>query len=99
RVRREIDIFAVEHDPFAIRRRHRRAEALEFHHVFKGEGMFSWRWLRENRAGEDKTESGKNLHKLLVLFRHSERSRGISDCFLMSEISRDVSTSVDMTVE
>ena len=28
RVRREIDIFAVKNDPFTIRRRHRRADAL-----------------------------------------------------------------------
>src|SRR5438876_1045712 len=39
RVRIEIDIFAIEHDPFSIRRRHRRANALEFHHVLKREGM------------------------------------------------------------
>src|SRR5258708_28649591 len=28
---------------------------------------------------------------------HSERSRGISNCFLTFELSRDVSTSLDMT--
>jgi len=37
--RRQIDIFAVETDPFAIRRRNRRTDALEFHHVFEGEWM------------------------------------------------------------
>jgi hypothetical protein len=37
RVRFQIDIYAIEHDPFAIRRRHRRADALQFHHVLEGE--------------------------------------------------------------
>ena len=40
RVRLEIDIYAIEHDPFAIRRRHRRADPLQFHHVFEGERTF-----------------------------------------------------------
>src|SRR6266487_6897061 len=59
RVRREIDIFAVEHDPFAIWRRDRCAHALQRHHVFECEWMFgAWAWrrrLREKRAAECKT--------------------------------------------
>ena len=31
-VRRQIDILAIEYDPFAVWRRHRSADALEFHH-------------------------------------------------------------------
>src|SRR5262245_5811247 len=50
-VRIEIHIFAIEHDPFTIRRRHRRADAFEFHHVFEHEGMFR-RLLRERAANE-----------------------------------------------
>jgi hypothetical protein len=49
RVLLEIDIYAIEHDPFAIGRRHRRADTLQFHHVFEGERMLArgrWR-LRE----------------------------------------------------
>src|SRR6267143_301625 len=38
-VRGKIDIFTVEHDPFPIRRRYWRADALQRHHVFEGEWM------------------------------------------------------------
>src|SRR6185369_5823113 len=33
----EIDVYAIEHDPLAVWRRHRRAHALEFHHVLECE--------------------------------------------------------------
>ena len=66
-VRLEIDIFAIEYDPFSIRRRHRRADAFELHHVFEGEWMFAAgetrRWcLREERTCEHETDCDKNFH-------------------------------------
>ena len=67
RVRLEIDIFRIEHHPFSIRRRHRRADAFELHHVFEGEWMFAggdtgpW-CLREKRSCERETECDKNFH-------------------------------------
>src|SRR6266487_6319159 len=52
RVRFQIDVYAIEHDPFAIRRWHRRADALQFHHVLECEWMLlRWR-LREHRDSE-----------------------------------------------
>ena len=63
RVRFQIDIYAIEHDPFAIRRRHRCADALQFHHVLEREGMLlRWR-LREHRGGEQKECCEKTFHK------------------------------------
>src|SRR6266436_1405229 len=41
RVRFEIDIYAIEHHPFAIRRRHWRADALKSHHVLERERVFA----------------------------------------------------------
>jgi hypothetical protein len=41
RVRRKIDIYRIEHDPLSIRRRHRPADALEFHHVLERERAFA----------------------------------------------------------
>ena len=42
-VRFQIDVYAIEDDPFAIRRGHRRADALQFHHVLEGEWtLCSW---------------------------------------------------------
>src|SRR2546430_1918237 len=38
-VRFQIDVYAIEHDPFAVRRRHWRADTLHFHHVFEREWM------------------------------------------------------------
>ena len=67
RVRFQIDIFAIEHHPFSIRRWHRRADELELHHVFEGEWMFAtgdtgpW-CLREKRSCEPETECDKNFH-------------------------------------
>jgi len=48
RIRGEIDIFAIEHDPFPIRRRYRRADALQRHHILEGEGMFLRSGLSEH---------------------------------------------------
>src|SRR5262245_42120179 len=49
-VRFQIDIYAIEHDPFTIRRWHRRADALESHHVLERERtLLRWR-LRERRS-------------------------------------------------
>ena len=63
RVRFQIDVYAIEHDPFAIRRRHRRADALQFHHVLECERMLlRWR-LREHRGGEQKECCEKTFHK------------------------------------
>src|SRR5437899_12940590 len=61
RVRREIDVFAIEHDPFAIGRRHRRADALQRHHVFECEGMFSV--LSKSRSGQRENDCQKNFHE------------------------------------
>src|SRR6266566_7895448 len=72
RVRFQIDIFAIEHHPFSIRRRHRRADAFELHHVFEGEWMFAtgdtgpW-CLREKRSCERETECDKNFHLAVKL--------------------------------
>ena len=41
RVRLQIDVDRVEHDPFSIRRRHRRADPFEFHHVLESEWLFA----------------------------------------------------------
>ena len=63
RVRFQIDVYAIEHDPFAVRRRHRRTDALQFHHVFEREWMLlRWR-LREHRGGEQKECCEKTFHK------------------------------------
>src|SRR5882724_7565415 len=55
----------------AIRRRHRRANALQRHHVFEGErvlgGVRSLR-LREYGDGENKTDGGENLHAFRFYF-------------------------------
>ena len=61
RVRLKIDIDAVEHDPFAIRRRHRRADAFERHHVLECEWMFLR--LREHGRRKRKNDCEKNLHE------------------------------------
>src|SRR6266550_6413893 len=71
-VRLEIDIFAIEYDPFSIRRRHRRADAFELHHVFEGEWMFAGgdtaRWcLREKRTRDHETDCDKNFHLAVKL--------------------------------
>ena len=63
RVRFQIDIYAIEHDPFAIRRWHRRADALQFHHVLECEWtLLRWR-LREHRGREQKECCEKTFHK------------------------------------
>src|SRR5436190_21525300 len=63
RVRFQIDIYAIENNPFAVGRRHRRADALQFHHVLEDEWMFlRWR-LREHRRGEQKECCEETLHK------------------------------------
>src|SRR5438552_18139015 len=72
RVRFQIDIFAIEHHPFSIRRWHRRADAFELHDVFEGEWMFATgdtgRWcLREKRSCERETECDKNFHLTVKL--------------------------------
>src|SRR4051812_32303553 len=62
-VRFQVDVYAIEHDPFAVRRRHRRADALQFHHVFEREWMLlRWR-LREHRRSEQKECCEKTFHK------------------------------------
>src|SRR6266404_2269725 len=72
RVCLEIDIFCLKHHPFSIRRRHRRADAFELHHVFEGEWMFAtgdtgpW-CLREKRSCERETECDKNFHLAVKL--------------------------------
>src|SRR6476660_8611082 len=83
RVRLQIDIFAIKHHPFSVRRRHRRADALELHHVFEGEWMFAagdigpgpW-CLREKRSCECETECDKNFHEP----ERFRRSRGHAKC-------------------
>src|SRR6478672_6543856 len=63
RVRFKIDLYAIEHDPFAIRGRHRRADALQVHHILERERtLLRWR-LREHRAGEQKECCEKTFHK------------------------------------
>src|SRR5580765_4796883 len=62
-VRFQIDVYAIEHNPFAVRRRHRCADALQFHHILECEWTFlRWR-LREHRAGEQKECYEKTFHK------------------------------------
>src|SRR6267378_705640 len=81
RVCLEIDIFAIEHHPFSIRRRHRRADAFELHHVFEGEWMFAtgdtgpW-CLREKRTCERETECDKNFHLAVKLPPNSRTCKG-----------------------
>src|SRR2546427_3512331 len=39
----EIDMYTIQHDPFAIGRWHRRADAFQFHHVFESErALLRW---------------------------------------------------------
>jgi len=58
RVRLQVHIDGIEHDPPSIRRRHRRADPFELHHVFEREGALgaggrgARRRLRQQRAGE-----------------------------------------------
>ena len=61
RVRLKIDIFAVKYHPFAIRRRHRRADAFERHHVFEGEWTFLG-CLRESCGSEENSEHHGCFH-------------------------------------
>ncbi len=60
-VRFQIDIHAVEHDPFAVGRRHRRTDTLKFHHVLEREGMFGV--LREGQCGKRENECEENSHQ------------------------------------
>src|SRR6478672_6972122 len=63
RVRFKIDLYAIEHDPFAIRGRHRRADALQVHHILERERtLLGWR-LCEHRGGEQKECCEKTFHK------------------------------------
>src|SRR5438034_5317368 len=67
RVRFEIDIYAIEDDPFAIRRRQRRADPLKFHHVLKRERMLC-RCLPKRKANECKKRDQKlESHIVLIL--------------------------------
>src|SRR5260370_14848340 len=62
-VRFQIDVYAIEHNPLAVRRWHWRADALQFHHVLEGEWTFlGWR-LREHGGGEQKECCEKTFHK------------------------------------
>src|SRR5204863_3641220 len=61
RVRFQIDIDAVENNPFAIRRRHRRADTFERHHVFECERMFLG-GLRESCSGKEKDSGDQTFH-------------------------------------
>ena len=72
RVRFEIDINAIEHDPFPIRRGHRRADAFQLHHVFERERMLfagiRRRGLRESRKGDDeKAEQKFRFHTCVTI--------------------------------
>jgi len=75
RVRLEIDIDAIEYDPFAIRRRHRRADAFERHHVLECERTFLGS-LRESGGGKSETSYEKGLHER----QSSRRSLGRATC-------------------
>src|SRR5256714_15167374 len=65
RVRFEIDIDRVEHNPFPVRRWHWRADTFQLHHVLKGERVLRARasarsrcWsLAERRRGEREKEN------------------------------------------
>src|SRR5215475_26983 len=59
----EIDIDAIEHNPFAIRRRHRRADALQLHHVLEREWTLLRCRLREYRDRERENEREQNFHE------------------------------------
>jgi hypothetical protein len=74
-VRFQIDVYAIEHDPFAIRRRHGCADTLQFHHVFECEKMLlRWR-LREHRVGEQKKCCEKTFHKQAKLPFNADRRK------------------------
>src|SRR5438094_3994958 len=66
-VRFQIDIYAIESNPFAIRRRQRRADPLEFHHVLKRERMLCC-CLPKRAANECKKRDQKlESHIVLIL--------------------------------
>ena len=59
-VRLEVHIDRVEHDPFPIRRRHRRADAFQFHHVLESERLFAARCRRsQGRLSDGRTNERK----------------------------------------
>ena len=49
-IRIQIDIDRVEHNPFAVRRRHRRTDTFQFHHVLERERMLGCRIRARARA-------------------------------------------------
>src|SRR5262245_41966034 len=66
-VRFQVGIYAIEHDPFAIRRRHRRADALQFHHVLECEWtLLRWRLREGGETDEQKSWNQKLRFHIFV---------------------------------
>ena len=54
RIRGQIHVDRAKQHPFPIRRRHRLADPLQLHHVFKSEGMFGLRECRKRKKQNEK---------------------------------------------
>src|ERR1043165_3729178 len=75
RVRFEIDIYAVENNPFAVGRGHRRADSLELHHILKRKGMLC-RCLPKRAANACKKRDEKlESHIVLILRSRIAKAR------------------------
>ncbi len=61
-IRRQIHIHHAEQNPLPIRRRHRLADALQLHHVFKGKGMFALSGDRHYKKCSEE-ERNRNVSK------------------------------------
>ena len=78
-VRREIDIFTVEHKPFAIRRRHWRTDPLEFRHVFKRERVLLRRRGRLSESRKHHRERQRQnlpMHDVYVALKRATNPGG-----------------------
>src|SRR5690349_17183005 len=101
RVRRKIDIFRRELDPFPIRRWHRFRDAFQRHHVFERKWVFAissriWRRrLSEDRAGKKQREKDKEFHGAASFY--SVMSTEVETSLNISQTVRDFSTSLEMT--
>src|SRR4029077_10459800 len=74
RVRIQIDVFAVEYDPFPIRRRYRCADALQRHHVFEREWALGC-WLSDRTHGETENCDYDKHHSHAVLDSEQSQTR------------------------
>src|SRR6266511_952089 len=90
RVLREIDIFAIEYNPSSIRRRHRRTDALESHHVFKGEWML-WRrrgrWSESRKRQRERPRYNLPMHGVYVVLKRATNPGGSASPTSMGNIA------------